>query len=51
MIKDGKLGIDQFTDENLANDEVQRIMKNVEVIVDPKLDQEYTENLTAGLLN
>lgn len=43
MLKDGKLGIDQFSDENLANAEIQRLMKNVEVIVDPKLDEEYTE--------
>lgn len=43
MIKYGKLGIDQFTDENLANDEIQRVMQSVEIIVDPKLDQEYTE--------
>lgn len=43
MIKDGKLGIDQFVDENLHNDEIQRVMQNVEVIVDPQLDKEYTE--------
>lgn len=43
MIKYGKLGIDQFVDENLNNDEIQRVMQNIEVIVDPQLDKEYTE--------
>lgn len=43
MIRDGKLGIDQFTDQNLADTEIQRVMQNVEVIVDAKLDKEYTE--------
>ncbi len=43
MIKYGKLGIDQFVDENLNNAEIQRVMQNIEVIVDPQLDKEYTE--------
>lgn len=43
MIKYGKLGIDQFVDENLNNDEIQRVMQNIEVIVDPQLDKEYTK--------
>lgn len=43
MIKYGKLGIDQFVDENLNNDEIQRVMQNIEVIVDPQMDKEYTE--------
>lgn len=42
MIKDGKLGVDEFKDAYLSDSEIRRVMQNVEVIVDPKLDQEYT---------
>ena len=43
MIKFGKLGIDEFTDEYLNNKEIQRVMQTFDVIVDPKLDREYKE--------
>ena len=43
VVMPNQLGIDQFVDENLNNDEIQRVMQNIEVIVDPQLDKEYTE--------
>ncbi len=43
MIKFGKLGIDEFSDEYLADKEIQNVMQKFTVEIDPKLDKEFKE--------
>ena len=44
MIKFGKLDVSEFTDEHLADKEIQRAMKNFTVEVDPKLERQFKKN-------
>jgi len=43
MLKYGKLGIDEFTMENLADKDIQKLMPQITVIVDEKLEKEFKE--------
>jgi 2-methylcitrate dehydratase PrpD len=43
MLKFGKLGIDEFTDTTLADQEIRRVMSTFNVEVNPKLDREFKE--------
>ena len=41
MIKFGKLGVGEFTDEHLSDKEIQRVMKTFTVEVDPELEKKF----------
>jgi len=43
ILKSGKLGIDEFTEENLADEGIRRLMPNITVLLDEKLEKEFIE--------
>ena len=43
ILKFGKLGIDEFNEENLVDKNIQRLMPNITVVVDEKLEKEFIE--------
>jgi len=43
ILKYGKLGIDEFCEENLADEDIRRLMPNIDVYVDENLEKEFIE--------
>lgn len=43
MLKYGKLGVDEFSPENLADPEIRQAMRKFTVKVDPQLEREFKE--------